>query len=227
MTPTNRDASNHPATCQVVGASPSAGGGGSIPPHWPTADASTTNVGRAPDLDAQPGAHSPPNSQPAPAGPAQSATGPRGQSRLVVGLIDLRPAQAFVTLVHRTHVASLGAVFCLEVCDEGGNRRGVAMVGRPVSRHLQSRGFLEVTRVATDGCPNACSALYGAARREARARGATGLVTYTLVWEPGISLRAAGWLLDGVTVVRGVGWANRGGRSAGLRVAKLRWVAPW
>lgn len=58
-------------------------------------------------------------------------------------------------------------------------------------------GVLEVDRVATDGTPNACSALYGAAARWARKRGDVDwLVTYTLASEPGTSLRAAGWIED-------------------------------
>jgi hypothetical protein len=52
---------------------------------------------------------------------------------------------------------------------------------------------LEVNRVATDGCPNACSALYGAARRACFALGYQRLITYTLNTEPGSSLRGAGW----------------------------------
>lgn len=41
----------------------------------------------------------------------------------------------------------------------------VAIVGRPVARHLDDGWTLEVTRLATDGSANACSALYGAAWR--------------------------------------------------------------
>jgi hypothetical protein len=51
----------------------------------------------------------------------------------------------------------------------------------------------EVTRVATDGSRNACSALYSAAWRAARAMGYTRLITYTQSGEDGASLRAAGW----------------------------------
>lgn len=74
---------------------------------------------------------------------------------------------------------------------------GVAIVGRPVSRRLDDRLTLEVTRVATDGTPNACSALYGACARAAREMGYARIVTYTLAEEPGTSLRAAGWERDG------------------------------
>src|SRR3546814_18235817 len=55
----------------------------------------------------------------------------------------------------------------------------------------------EVTRRCTDGAPNACSKLYGAAWKAAKALGYTRLITYTLPEEGGASLRAAGWQLVG------------------------------
>lgn len=70
---------------------------------------------------------------------------------------------------------------------------GVAIVGRPVARTLDDGWTLEVTRVATDGTKNACSALYASAWRAARAMGYQRLITYTLPSEGGASLRAAGW----------------------------------
>lgn len=54
-----------------------------------------------------------------------------------------------------------------------------------------------MTRLATDGTRNACSMLYGACWRAARALGWRRLVTYTLPSEGGASLRAAGWRLLG------------------------------
>ena len=56
---------------------------------------------------------------------------------------------------------------------------------------------LEVTRVATDGAKDACSALYGACRRATFALGYTRLVTYTLASETGVSLKGAGYRLIG------------------------------
>jgi hypothetical protein len=79
------------------------------------------------------------------------------------------------------------------VADESGLVHGVALVGRPLSRHLDDNWTLEVTRVCTDGCPNACSFLYGAAWKAARAIGYRRLITYTLPEEGGASLRAVGW----------------------------------
>jgi len=76
--------------------------------------------------------------------------------------------------------------------------RGVAIVGRPVSRVMDNGETLEVTRCCTDGTPNACSMLYGAARRATFALGYDRLITYTLASEAGSSLRAAGWKLIGL-----------------------------
>jgi hypothetical protein len=75
--------------------------------------------------------------------------------------------------------------------------RAVAIVGRPVARHLADGFTAEVTRLASDGTRNACSMLYGAAWRAARALGYRRLVTYTLAEERGASLRGAGWRLVG------------------------------
>lgn len=105
-------------------------------------------------------------------------------------------ARAFVDRHHRHCRPPRGDVIRCGVVDDEGVLRGVAMAGRPVARLLDDGVTLEVTRVATDGAHNACSALYGAIRRAAKALGYTRLVTYTLQEEPGVSLRAAGWRQD-------------------------------
>jgi hypothetical protein len=80
---------------------------------------------------------------------------------------------------------------------EGETIVAVAIVGKPVARLLDDGFTAEVTRLASDGAPNACSMLYGACWRAARALGYRRLVTYTLAEERGSSLRAAGWRLVG------------------------------
>ncbi len=103
---------------------------------------------------------------------------------------------------------------------------GVAVVGRPVARALQDGATAEVIRLATDGMRNACSMLYGACWRAARALGYRRLITYTLATEPGVSLRAAGWTLIGEA---GGGIWSRPSRprdDAHPTQGKLRWEAP-
>ena len=63
--------------------------------------------------------------------------------------------------------------------------RGIAIAGRPVARLFDNGQTLEVTRVTTDGYRDACSMLYGACWRAARALGYRRLVTYTQAGEGG------------------------------------------
>lgn len=116
------------------------------------------------------------------------------QPRLTIVPIKFDEACAFIKLHHRHHKPPVGHVFSVAVAnDETEEIVGVATVGRPVARNLDNGWTLEVNRVATDGTQNACSALYGAAKRVAFAMGYRRLVTYTLPEEGGASLRAAGW----------------------------------
>ena len=117
--------------------------------------------------------------------------------RLLVVPIHHAEANAFVKLHHRHHKPTIGHKFSVAVADDAGTVRGVAIVGRPVSRHLDNGWTLEVNRVCTDGTPNACSKLYQAAWRIAREMGYRKLITYTLPEEGGASLRGAGWKLLG------------------------------
>jgi hypothetical protein len=126
-----------------------------------------------------------------------SSTGLPLQKKLRIVPCVYREAAAYVGRFHRHHIPPRGTRFALAVADEDGAIRGVALVGRPVARNLDDGWTLEVNRVATDGCENACSALYGAAKRAAKALGYSRLVTYIREDEPGTSLRAAGWENDG------------------------------
>lgn len=127
------------------------------------------------------------------------------QPRLTVCPLPLNEANAFVRQHHRHHSPVVGHKFSIGVADPAGMVRGVAIVGRPVARSRDDGLTLEVTRLATDGCPNACSALYAAAWRAAKALGYQRLGTYTLASEPGTSLRAAGWRI--VHEVPGRSWS--------------------
>jgi hypothetical protein len=107
--------------------------------------------------------------------------------------VSFDDACQFVAVWHRHHRPPVGHKFSLGVANDDGVLVGVAIVGRPVARHLDDGRTLEVTRTATDGTPNANSALYGAAWRVTRALGYGRLVTYTQAGETGTSLRAAGF----------------------------------
>ena len=122
--------------------------------------------------------------------------------------ISLTEANAFVHSMHRHHKPVVGHKFSVAVSDDSGVR-GVVIVGRPVARHLDDGWTLEVNRCCTDGAKNACSMLYGAAWRAAKAIGYRKLITYTLPTEGGSSLKASGWRLIGE---RGGGTWNRAER---------------
>lgn len=119
--------------------------------------------------------------------------------------VSLRDTNAFVAARHRHHKPSRGHKFSIG-CSRDGRLVGVAIVGRPVSRYLDDGYTLEVCRLCTDGTKNACSMLYGAAWRAARAMGYRKIVTYTLASEDGASLRAAGW--NCVGLAGGLRWSG-------------------
>ena len=110
--------------------------------------------------------------------------------------VSLKEANAFVAEHHRHHKPTRGHKFSVG-CAAEGRLVGVAIVGRPVSRYLDDGLTLEVNRLGTTGEQNACSMLYGAAARAAKAMGYQKIITYTLDSEPGTSLRAAGWTCAG------------------------------
>jgi len=110
--------------------------------------------------------------------------------------ITLDEANAFVARHHRHHQPVVGHKFSIAIATNA-IVHGVAVIGRPVARSLDDGWTLEVNRCCTDGTRNACSMLYGAAWRAAKAMGFRRLITYTLQNEGGASLRAAGWLLIG------------------------------
>jgi hypothetical protein len=147
------------------------------------------------------------------------------QSRLEVVPMELADANAFVAQHHRHHQPCIGHKFSIGVCDDAQELRGVAIVGRPVARALYDGFTLEVNRVATDGCENACSALYGAAWRAAKAMGYRKLITYTLSSEPGTSLRAAGWTVVGETPGRSWSVPSRPRVDKHTLQPRLRWEA--
>ena len=138
----------------------------------------------------------------------------------------VKAARRWIASVHRRLPRLQGAMWAVAVYRES-QLVGVAAVGHP-ARLLAERGVLCVLRVAVlENQPNACSMLYGACSRAARAMGAVGLVTYTHEDEPGTSLKAAGWIDGGVT--DGGEWSrpSRERQAALFPDPKRRWWAPW
>lgn len=104
--------------------------------------------------------------------------------------ITFKTAIEYVAQHHRHHKPTAG-------CKDGEQLVGVAICGRPVSRHLDNGKTLEVNRVCTDGTRNACSKLYGACVRIAREMGYEKVITYILASENGASLKAANFICEG------------------------------
>lgn len=137
--------------------------------------------------------------------------------------ITFREASAYINQHHRHHGATIGCKFCISVVDDSGQLHGVAVCGRPVSRYLDDGFTLEINRVCTDGTRNACSMLYGASCRIAKAMGYRKVITYTLESETGASLKASNFVLEGTA--GGTHWT--GARNRGQDIPhemKKKWV---
>lgn len=134
--------------------------------------------------------------------------------------VSLAEANAFVAQHHRHHKPVTGHKFSIG-CTANGRLVGVAIVGRPVSRYLDNSLTLEVNRLCTDGTKNACSMLYAAAWRAARAMGYLKIITYTLDTEDGTSLRAAGWTCAGLA--GGKHWTGERRPAADLYPAQMKY----
>lgn len=140
--------------------------------------------------------------------------------------ITVKAALPFVRAVHRRLPRVQGAMWAVSVREDS-ELVGVALVGHP-ARLLAADDVLSVLRCAViEGNRNACSMLYGACSRAAKAMGAVDLVTYTHGDEHGSSLKASGWIYGGTTT--GGEWKRAGRKRAPAVDAapKQRWYAPW
>jgi len=109
----------------------------------------------------------------------------------------IKRAKREVKALHR-HLAVVGGGRFAVAAELDGRLVGVGIIGNG-PRVWEGSTKAVVTRVATDGTPNACSAILGALCRAAKALGYTEVWTYTLPEEPGTSLRAAGFVEQGLT----------------------------
>ncbi len=134
----------------------------------------------------------------------------------------VKRAKAEVLRLHR-HLKVVGwGRFAVAVAVNGAVV-GVGLVGNG-PQVWEGSSKMVITRVATDGTPNACSKIYGALCRAGRELGYTEAWTYTLPEEPGTSLRAAGFKDMGLTAG---GEHDRKGRPRAKAVRaepKRRWL---
>ena len=137
--------------------------------------------------------------------------------------LELKQANDFVAKLHRHHKPVPRDKFRFG-CIDNGNLVGVIQCARPVSRNLDDGKTLEVVRLCTDGTPNACSFLYSRAVRIAKIMGYERVITYTLDSEDGASLKASGFILDGIT--NGGTWScpSRPRNTEAPISKKKRWV---
>lgn len=121
--------------------------------------------------------------------------------------LTLKQANAFVRKYHRHNSTVVGCKYSIGLNNDDGVLCGVAIAGRPVSRILDDGVTCEINRLCTDGTRNACSKLYSACIKVARAMGYKKIITYTLESENGASLKASGFTFCGLA--GGLKWTGR------------------
>lgn len=128
-----------------------------------------------------------------------------------IGSIDFSAACDFIDKHHEHNKRTVGHIFSLGLW-RGRVLIGVAVCGRPVSRHLDDGKTIEVYRNCVPHCfkntKNACSILYGACIRTAKKKGFTKVITYTLMSEKGSSLKAANFIMEAENV-GGIKWTGK------------------
>lgn len=122
--------------------------------------------------------------------------------------ITNQKANEFVAKHHRHHTKTPWALFSVAIGLRGSQEViGVAILGRPVSRHQCDGRTVELARLCIlEGYRNACSFLMGRVAKITDLMGYERLLTYTLEEEFGASLKASNWTMDGL--VKGMSWSN-------------------
>ena len=142
--------------------------------------------------------------------------------------LSLKEANEFVTKYHRHnkkcqgHKFSLGAIFKNELV-------GVVIVGRPVSRRLDDKLTLEINRnCVLDNAPKGtCSFLYSKAIKVWQTMGGKKIITYTLNYESGSSLKAVNFKKEKLVQIfkKNTGWTTRANRvwQEVQKTPRIRW----
>jgi len=139
--------------------------------------------------------------------------------------IHIKQANEYVKEHHRHNKPVLSAKISIGA-EKDGQLVGVALAGRPISRHLDNGKTLEVYRVCTDGTFNATSFLYSRVKKIAQLMGYEKIITYTLQSESGSSLKAIGATID-KNVEHTNQWGNNTRKreyQAVCEQLKFRWV---
>jgi hypothetical protein len=135
--------------------------------------------------------------------------------RLQVVPMTISDANEFVDNFHRHNKPVRGAKFAIGA-SYNDQLVGVAIIGRPISRHMDDGFTAEAVRVCTnDTSPNNTNSfLYGRCWRIWQQMGGRRMITYTLQSESGSSLKAAGYKIIGETSTdkNHKGWTTRPGR---------------
>lgn len=144
---------------------------------------------------------------------------------------ESREVRAWIMARHYTRSAPPGYIVALEFVD-GGARVGAMLLGRPTSRELDPRAWLELTRMYfVDEAPaNTESRALGLMRKWVRTwmPSVKALLAYSdpSVGHRGTVYAADGWAAFGRTRNGNQGWENRPGRrmGGGAPSRKVRWV---
>jgi len=107
--------------------------------------------------------------------------------------LELVEANEFIKKHHR-HIDEIqGHRFSIG-CTYKEKLIGVAVSGRPISRHYDQSKVIEVTRLCTDGTENACSFLYSMCAKASKYLGYERIQSYILESELGSSLEASNFI---------------------------------
>ena len=143
--------------------------------------------------------------------------------------VSIKEAMEFVRQNHRHCSAPQGHKFSIGLVAGDGARIGVAIASIPKARALNDGRTLELNRICCDPVyRHAASKLCAATIRIGKEMGYHRFVTYTLPQESGSGLRAVGFLRDGLTSARPLGWncRNRPRRTPEKYPTgvKIRWI---
>jgi hypothetical protein len=106
---------------------------------------------------------------------------------------------------------------------------GVVIVGRPVSRKLDNKLTLEINRnCVLDNAPKGtCSFLYSKAIKVWQTMGGKKIITYTLNYESGSSLKAVNFKKEKIVQIfkKNTGWTTRANRvwQEVQKTPRIRW----